>query len=131
MARPKREVPVQGEKAYVFSTLANDQNYTFWAKGGGDIQIEERRIFVAGGTGVANDRLITPIGTATEISVDDIVHLENHPVFKMHKENGYVTIQRTSADPEKVAADMNLKDESAPLTDSDMGEGENDVKRKD
>lgn len=131
MARPKREVPVQGEKAYVFSTLANDQNYAVWVAGGGDIPIQERLIFVAGGTGVANDRIVTPLGTATEISVDDIELLEANYVFKLHRENGFVQIQRTKADPEKVAADMNLKDESAPLTPSDFKGGENEAKPKD
>lgn len=111
------------KKAFVFSTLANDQKYIQWAKGGADIQIEERSIVIKGGAGVANDRLITPMGICTEIDESDIAVLEQNPVFQLHKKNGYITIQQKSADAEKVAADMGRDDPSAQMTEADYASG--------
>jgi hypothetical protein len=104
----------------VFSTLATDQRYVQWAKGGGDMNIQEHSILIKGGTGVANDRFITPLGVATEIDADLLPILEQNPVFQVHSKNGYIVVQRQSADPEKVAADMNLSDPSAPKTPADF-----------
>lgn len=120
MARPKKSTEVSKDsKIYVYSTLANDQRYIDWDHGGGDLPIEGQSVFVKGGTGVANDRLITPLGVATAITEEEAALLERNPVFKMHKDNGYVTIQRTGyTDPEKVAADMSLSDPSQPITPS-------------
>lgn len=111
-------------KVYVFSTLANDQKYQNWISGGNDIPSKGHSVLIKGGTGVANQRLITPLGVMTEIEEVDLEELEKNQVFKMHKEKGFITVQRKKAEAEKVAADMNLKDESAPLTDSDYKEDE-------
>ena len=113
-------------KAYVFSTLSTDMNYSFYAAGGGDLPIKERDIYVKGGSGVANDRLITPFGVVTEIEEEDIPRLEAHPVFKMHQANGFVMIERKKADPEKVATNMTARDQSAPLTDADFADDKKD-----
>lgn len=114
--------------SYVFSTLATDMNYTIYAPGGGDIPVKERHINVKGGAGVANDRLITPLGVMTEIADEDVTVLEAHPVFKVHKQNGFVCIEKKKADPEKIAANMTSRDNSAPLTELHTGP---DVKVRD
>lgn len=106
-------------KHYVFSTLANDQNYTNWHKGGADLPVKGHSVLIKGGTGVANDRLITPIGVSTEISEHDLEELQRNPQFKQHQENGFLVVKSKNADVEKIASDMNLDDESAPLTDAD------------
>lgn len=106
-------------KTYVFSTLANDQLYTNWLQGGGDMPIKGHSVLIKGGTGVANDRLITPLGVSTEITDYDLEELQKNPSFKDHEKNGYMVVRAKKAEAEKVAADMNLKDESAPLTDAD------------
>lgn len=106
-------------KVYVFSTLANDQKYQNWLIGGNDIPAKGHAVLIKGGTGVANQRLITPLGVMTEIDDTDLEELEKNQVFIQHKSKGFITVQKKKADAEKVAADMNLKDESAPLTDSD------------
>lgn len=107
-------------KNYIFSTLANDQTYQNWRSGDGGIPEPTHKVFVKGGAGVANDRLITPYGVMTEVSDTDLAELEKNQVFIKHKEGGFLTIRAKSADPEKVAADMNRKDKSAPLTDADF-----------
>ena len=106
-------------KNYVFSTLANDQNYTNWIAGGADVPIKGHSVLIKGGTGVANDRLITPLGVSTEITDYDLEELQKNPSFKAHEKEGFVTVKAKKVEVEKVAADMNLKDESAPLTDAD------------
>jgi len=112
----------KSNSSYVFSTLANDQLYQNWLAGGGDIPIKGHGVHIKGGTGVANDRLITPIGVATEVSDFDLSELEKNVVFAKHRDAGFIVVRAKSADVEKVAADMNLKDESAPLTESDYSD---------
>jgi hypothetical protein len=105
--------------AYVFSTLANDQNYTNWLKGGGDVPIKCHNVMIKGGTGVANNRLITPLGVATEVTEFDLEELNKNSCFLEHQKDGYVRVRNKKMEAEKVASDMNLKDESAPMTDAD------------
>ena len=106
-------------KNYAFSTLANDQIYTNWLVGGGDMPVKGHAVFIKGGTGVANDRLITSFGVVTEITDYDLEELQKNPSFKEHEKNGFILVKAKKAEAEKVATDMNLKDESAPLTDAD------------
>lgn len=127
MAQAKQAGAQKGARVYVFSTLANDQVYQNWQEGPHDVPIEARGIHIKGGTGVANDRLITPIGVCTEIDEADLEQLEKNAVFKMHQDNGFVVVRKSKADPEKVAADM-AQDPSGPRTPSDyQGGGANDV----
>lgn len=124
MARMKKidttaDVASSSGTIYVFSTMATDVKYVEWLRGGGDLPYEGRSILIKGGTGVANDRIVTPLGVCTQVSVEDLKVLEQDSVFQLHKKNGYITVQEVSADPEAVAADMNLADPSAPVTPSD------------
>jgi len=101
---------------HIFSTLANDNRYVQWQKGAGDLKIPGRSVLVNGGTGVANDRFITPLGIHTEVSDEDYKILDADPGFLAHKAAGFIIVQDKKADAEKVAADMSLADPSAPLT---------------
>lgn len=104
-------------KAYVYSTLAADTTYKEWIKTS-DLHVEARSVTIKGGTGVANDRIVTPLGVRTEIDAGLIEVLENNEIFKLHKANGFVVIEDVAEDPEKVAASMKTVDKSAPLTDA-------------
>ncbi len=106
------------KQVYVFSTLANDQCYRQWIPGGGDVPGVGRDITINGGAGVANERFVTPLGVATTIGEEDLALLEQNHVFQLHKKNGFITVRMKDADAEKVAADMNRSDKSAPLTES-------------
>jgi hypothetical protein len=106
-------------KAYVYSTLAADTTYKEWVKTS-DLHIEARSVTIKGGTGVANDRIVTPLGVRTEIDAELVEVLESNEIFKLHKANGFVTIEAVAEDPEKVAADMTTADNSAPLTDANF-----------
>lgn len=105
-----------GKKIYVYSTLANDQKYTNWTDGGGDIKIPTSAVLIKGGAGVANDRIVTPMGVVTEIDEDQHAILQQNPGFLDHEKKGFVKVERRQADPEKVAADMDRNDPSAPIT---------------
>ena len=106
-------------KNYVFSTLANDQLYTNWIQGGADLPIKGHSVLIKGGTGVANDRLITPIGVSTEITDYDLEELQKNPSFKDHETKGFLVVKAKNLEAEKVASDMNMEDESAPLTEAE------------
>lgn len=113
---------------YVFSTLANNQMYQEWVKGGGDIPVKGRGVLIKGGAGVANRNLITPLGVATEVSDEELQLLEANDVFQTHKALGFIVVRQKSADVEKVAADMNRTDKSAPLTEASFPDTEGAVK---
>lgn len=109
-------------RLYVYSTLACDQNYTNHVTGGADIPQALPAVFVKGGAGVANDRLVTPRGVVTEITEAEAEYLRANAVFRLHEKNGYVQISEAETDPEKAAADMNRADNSAPMTEADVPE---------
>lgn len=104
---------------YVYSTLACDTAYAVWQKGGGDLPIMERTILVKGGAGVANDRLITPNGVATEISEADFDVLKENKVFQKHVEGGYISFDKKKVDADVAAVDMEHRDVSAPIVPGD------------
>lgn len=109
-----------GKSVFVFSTLATDVMYVEWLQGGADLPMQGRKVTIKGGTGVADSRIVTPIGVGTEVDEDDLPWLETVPQFQHHVKEGHIRVERKSADPEKVAADMKLRDRSAPLTPSDF-----------
>lgn len=105
---------------YIFSTLANDQTYQNWVAGDGGIPQPTHKVFIKGGAGVANDRLVTPFGVATEVNDEDMAELSKNHVFNQHLKGGFITVRAKQADVEKVAADMNRADKSAPLTPANV-----------
>lgn len=108
-----------GKSVHVFSTLANDQRYVNYVSSPEGVPTATSNILIKGGAGVANERLITPLGVHTEVTEEALAELEKNPVFAKHKANGYITIQQRKADPDKVATSMNAKDLSRPFTPAD------------
>lgn len=107
-------------RLYVFSTLATDMNYTNHEAGGADLPMALPPVFIKGGAGVANDRLVTPRGVVTEVTEEELAYLEANQVFQLHKDNGYILVEKSNADPEKVAANMTGRDNSAPVVPQDV-----------
>lgn len=107
---------------YVFSTLTSDMMYRTYGEGGGDVLVVDKEVFVKGGSNLPDKRLITPYGVMTEVSEEDYALLEANEVFKLHKANGFITVRDKPADAEKVATDMETRDQSAPLVDADFTE---------
>lgn len=104
----------------IYSTLASDMRYTNYVKGGAELQNPIAEVFVKGGAGVANDRLITPMGVATMVTAEQLEVLKANAIFQMHERNGYVIVSEERGDPEKMAAEMNPNDPSKPLNDQDL-----------
>lgn len=105
---------------HVYSKLATDVEYPEYMQGGADIPVKGKSVFIKGGAGVANKYLQTPLGVHTEITEEEAEILNRHPVFKIHRDNGFVKIEKAKSDVEKVVADMGDKvDPSAPLTEAD------------
>lgn len=109
---------------FVFSTLTADQVYTRTAPGGGDMPRVVAQVFIAGGSNLSDKYLRTPIGVMTEVDDEELTVLQENPVFQMHEKNGFIKIEKKKADPEKVAADMITRDQSAPLVDADFADNE-------
>jgi len=105
---------------YVFSTLSTDVDYTVYGESVNDLPTIEKRITIKGGANVATKHLITPKGVMTAVEDAEFDILSAHPVFQMHKKNGFITVEKKAADPEKVASNMTARDESAPLTEGDF-----------
>ncbi|MDD0824655.1 hypothetical protein PTQ27_09310 [Mannheimia sp. AT1] len=117
---------------YIYSTLTCDQAYTIYSNGQNGLKVPQGSILVKGGTGIANDRLITPLGISTSVSAKELEQLKSNPIFKQHLENGFIVVQEDGKeqDAEKVAAEMSLDNKDAPVTPSDYQEGENATKVK-
>lgn len=108
---------------FVFSTLACDNQYRTFAKGGGDMPVVESSILIKGGAGIANKNMITPRGVMTTITSEELAILETNESFRMHKDNGYITVESKKADADEVAEkSMKKKDKSAPVTPADYAE---------
>lgn len=110
---------------YVYSTLANDQRYIDWSKPSseGALPVAQGDVVIKGGFGVANDRLVTSMGVVTEVDDDQLALLKRNPVFLMHEKDGFLLVSAKSYAPEKMTADMNRADKSAPITPSDYASG--------
>ncbi len=110
---------------YVFSTLPTSVTYTAWKSAGEGVpKTLVKSVFIEGGAGVAQKPkpgidIWTPLGRVTEISDADLAVCEQDPVFQMHRDNRFITVQKKSANVEKVAVDMARRDGSSPMTESD------------
>ncbi|MCQ9426685.1 hypothetical protein NRB16_24500 [Pseudomonas sp. LJDD11] len=109
---------------YVYSTLSNDQSYTTYTELAGGVPQKDQAIFIAGKANVANNHFITPLGMITEVTAEQLAELRRNPVFRMHEQNGHISVSQAKADPDQVAASMQGRDASAPLVDQDFAEGE-------
>lgn len=105
---------------YVYSTLASDNVYDAYRPGGGDMPVPIEGILIKGGVGVMGNNLITPRGVMTTITGEEFARLQNDHVFKLHKENGFLTVEEHSAPAEAVAANLNPADPSRQLEAGDL-----------
>jgi len=98
---------------------------TFVPNIGDGIAVVERSITINGGANVVDKKhIITPKGVVTEVNDEDLAILESIWLFKKHKENGFIRVEKKSVAVEKVAADMQEKDKSAPVSPDDYKDTE-------
>lgn len=111
---------------FVICTLANNQGYTHYepAVENGALPREIKTIFIQGGASVArlsgSSGIYTPTGFATPVSDEDLELLEQNAVFKLHKQNGHIKVDKKDKDIEKAVVDMNRVDQSSPKVEADF-----------
>lgn len=105
---------------YVYSTLACPQDYAAHQAGTGDLPAEIPPVRINGGAGVTNKALITPRGVVTTITAEEHARLVEDPVFRLHRDNGFVSVEPRAHDPERVASTMSAADPSRPLEPGDL-----------
>lgn len=112
---------------YVYSTLSNDQIYTQWepsvknadGKDAGGPHTVKHQVAIAGQANVTNPTsFVTPKGVVTRVTAADMAVLENDPDFQAHKANGFIVVEKKSAEIDAVVLHMTPADTSAPLTDA-------------
>lgn len=109
---------------FIFSTLTNDQVYSTWKQSDGTrLPTRDAQVLVKGGTGVASKHFVTPRGVMTEVTDEQLAILKKVPAFQRHVDRKFLAIEDKAYEPEKVAADLDMADPSAPLTDADYEPG--------
>lgn len=107
---------------HIYSTLTASQVYTQTKPGGGDIPVETGRVYIAGGSNVPDKYMVTPRGVVTSVTDEELAILQENEVFQAHVKNGFISIQTTEKNVEKVTADMEGRDKSAPLIEEDFAD---------
>lgn len=87
---------------YVYSTLSNDNRYG--------------EVLINGKANVANKNVITPLGVVTRITDAQLDECKSYPVFQLHMDNGFLSVEKYKEDADLVASDMTGRDASAPET---------------
>lgn len=109
------------DKKYVFSTLASTVDYPAYSTGGGDLQTADSATTIFGGANIPDKYMRTPEGAVvTPVTGDQLDALLQNPVFQLHMKNGFITVHDKNIDPEKAAANMEGRDQSAPLVEQDF-----------
>jgi hypothetical protein len=111
----------------LFSTMTGAVTYTDWKTSPGGLSIAGASVTINGGANVAHRKtIITPRGVGTPVTDDELAFLETDPTFKMHKLNGFITIDSVKdiRDADLAASDMEGRDDSAPDVEQDyLAEG--------
>lgn len=117
---------------YVYSTMSAGVTYqTFAPNVGEGIAVVEKSITINGGANVVDKKhVITPKGVVTEVSDADLEILESIWLFKKHKENGFIQVEKKSVSVEKIVADMEERDKSSPVRPEDYKDNDPEVKPK-
>jgi len=106
---------------YVYSTLSSPVSYATYKTDTKDIPVIEKNILIKGGTGVSDKNFVTPKGVVTEVTSEELEHLKSNEVFKLHMQNGFITVEEKKQKPvEKVVVNMKDADKSSPIRPQDF-----------
>lgn len=118
-------------KKFVYSTLAAPVDYGVYAAGGGDLPEKTGSIIIQGGANIPDKYMRTPDGAVvTPVTEEELDQLQQSPVFQLHVKNGYIVVKDKAENTEKVAANMEGRDTSAPLVDQDFKDTEQPITKK-
>jgi hypothetical protein len=102
---------------YITSTLSSGVNYAIYGTTAGGLPVVKKEIIISGGTGVINKVFATPNGVVTEVTDEELELLEAHPLFRKHKEAGFIKVSKSS---KLDTSNMEEKDKSAQLVEKDF-----------
>lgn len=105
---------------YVYSTMTTGVRYVQYSKSVNDMPVVESFVDIAGGANLPDKHLVTPRGVVTKVTDEQLALLEQNPLFKRHKENGFIIVDSVKVDPEVKASDMEQRDDSSPLVPEDF-----------
>lgn len=102
---------------YILSTMSTGVDYSLYEKTPSGLTVVKKTVSINGGANVMDKHFITPLGVVTKVSDEDLELLEANPVFKQHKADGFIKIQKN----DKVeTSQMEKKDASAQPTAEDF-----------
>lgn len=119
------DVTADNTAAFVYSTLTNATkivDYEFK----GDLPVIVKSVVIAGGAGVNRKRqFATPLGVSTRVSQEQLDFLNSNNEFKRLVSEKWITVVKTGGawgapNADKVAADMQQRDGSAPIVPNDL-----------
>ena len=127
---------------YVYSTLSADVNYNDYypapslvsKTAGAEPRVVKSSVLIKGGSGVMpipdpKKPHVTTFGVRTEVTDHELEFLEQHETFKTQVAAGFIRVERKKLHPEKVAADMELRDDSSPVMPEDQMMGDTNVSK--
>lgn len=106
-------------KIYIYSTLSSDQLYTSFKATPNGVPLATAKILIRGGANIMTKALITPRGVVTEVTAEELAELNRNDLFKLHKQNGFITVSDEKKDVEVAVSEMVGRDESAPIVEQD------------
>lgn len=98
-------------RIYVYSTLANDQEYS---------TPDGKTVIIAGKANVANKHLLTPRGVVTPVTEEQLAGIRQDRVFAAHLASEFLAISVSKKDADEVARDLNGGDASQQNTPESM-----------
>ena len=113
---------------FIVSKLSQDNEYTGWKVGRNGLNQKEMSVVIKGGANVVDKKkLEVPAGRVTEVTKEELEFLKTNPLFKMHLDGGWVSIETTKGGAEKKAETQDKdehgetkKDGSSQLTARDF-----------
>jgi hypothetical protein len=107
---------------FIYSTLSGNQRYVKFALDpkGQRLPREVASVLVRGGANVADRNFITPKGIVTQVTEDEYALLKENSLFQLHVKNGFITVDDAKVDIDKMVAELNGRDQSAPLIEADF-----------
>jgi len=106
----------------IISTLTTGQTYVNHAHNGDGSVKPVFAIDINGGNGLTNLNGILLQGAETEVTAEQVEQLKQNAVFNLHVKNGFITVYDGKQDKEVPMANMQQRDEAAPMTTADVDE---------
>lgn len=108
---------------FIYSTLTCSNSFVVYATKTDPKALSRivKRIEIHGGHGMKNPQALdTPMGVVTKVTDEELKLLEENLSFRKQIASGFIVVDNKKVEPALKAADMSLKDASAPMTPKDF-----------